>query len=83
MQQLLVTLVCFTNVTDGSGASHTPNIVHHFALQVESGSMLAAGSVVEAGTTVPSGELWAGNPARKLRALKEDEQAYLKSLPSR
>lgn len=28
---------------------------------------MAAGSVVTAGTTVPSGELWGGNPARKLR----------------
>jgi carbonic anhydrase/acetyltransferase-like protein (isoleucine patch superfamily) len=45
--------------------------------------MIAAGAVVEEGATVPSGELWAGNPARKLRDLKSDEQQYLASLPAR
>eukprot|EP00878_Enallax_costatus_P003104 GHUV01003303.1.p1 GENE.GHUV01003303.1~~GHUV01003303.1.p1 ORF type:complete len:228 (+),score=42.96 GHUV01003303.1:170-853(+) len=59
------------------------NAVVQNGCTVESGSMLAAGSVVEPGTTVLSGELWAGNPARKLRALKEEDRAYLYSLPSR
>jgi gamma-carbonic anhydrase len=45
--------------------------------------MIAAGSIVEPGATVPSGELWAGNPARKLRALKPEEAQYLETLPSR
>jgi carbonic anhydrase/acetyltransferase-like protein (isoleucine patch superfamily) len=51
--------------------------------QVESGSMIAAGAVVEAGTTVPSGELWAGNPARRVRALKQEEKDHLEALPDR
>lgn len=51
--------------------------------QVESGSMVAAGAVVEAGTTVPSGELWAGNPARRVRALKQEEKDHLEALPER
>lgn len=51
--------------------------------QVESGSMVAAGAVVDRGTTVPSGELWAGNPAKRLRELKEEEKAYLETLPAR
>lgn len=45
--------------------------------------MLAAGSVVEPGVTIPSGELWAGNPARKLRELKDEEKDYLNTLPAR
>jgi len=45
--------------------------------------MIAAGAVVEAGTTVPAGELWAGHPARRVRDLKQDEKDYLDSLPHR
>lgn len=45
--------------------------------------MIAAGAVVGPGSTVPSGELWAGNPAKKLRELKPEEQEYLNTLPQR
>jgi hypothetical protein len=45
--------------------------------------MVAAGSVVEPGTTVASGELWAGNPAKRVRQLKQEERDYLDSLPER
>ncbi len=45
--------------------------------------MIAAGAVVEAGSTVASGELWAGNPARRVRELKQEEKDYLESLPAR
>lgn len=45
--------------------------------------MVAAGAVLEPGVTVCSGELWAGNPARKLRELKPEEKAYLETLPAR
>ena len=60
-------------------------VVAHFtfAVQVESGSMIAAGAVVEAGSTVASGELWAGNPARRVRELKQEEKDYLDTLPDR
>lgn len=40
---------------------------------VESGAMVAAGAVVTSGKVVRRGELWAGNPARKLRDLTEED----------
>lgn len=51
--------------------------------QVESEAMVAAGAVVPIDTVVPSGELWAGNPARRMRDLKPDELDYLRNLPKR
>ena len=39
--------------------------------------MVAAGSLVPPNTTVPTGEIWAGNPARKLRALDADEAEFI------
>jgi hypothetical protein len=32
---------------------------------------------------VPSGEVWAGNPAKKLRDVKPSERDYLRNLPNR
>ena len=40
---------------------------------VESHSMVAAGSVVLAGTKIKTGELWGGVPARFLRKVRDDE----------
>lgn len=51
--------------------------------QVHSGSVVAAGAYVEEGTVIPSGEVWAGNPAKKLRSLKPQEEEYLRVLPGR
>jgi len=45
---------------------------------VESKAMVAAGALVTPGKRVPSGELWAGSPAKKLRDLSPEEQAGLK-----
>lgn len=45
--------------------------------RVERGGMVAAGAVVLPGTVVPTGELWGGNPARRLRELKCEEKAFL------
>lgn len=42
---------------------------------VESGAMVAAGALVTPGKVVRSGELWAGVPARALRALSAEERA--------
>eukprot|EP00695_Tsukubamonas_globosa_P003226 TRINITY_DN524_c0_g1_i2.p2 TRINITY_DN524_c0_g1~~TRINITY_DN524_c0_g1_i2.p2 ORF type:complete len:90 (-),score=27.36 TRINITY_DN524_c0_g1_i2:84-353(-) len=36
--------------------------------------MVAAGSLVSPGTVVPSGQLWAGAPAKFLRDLSAEEQ---------
>lgn len=43
---------------------------------VETGAMVAAGAVVSPGKVVKSGELWAGIPAKPLRALRQDELDY-------
>ena len=40
-------------------------------------ALVAAGAVVGPGVEIPSGELWVGNPARKLRDLSETERARL------
>ena len=45
--------------------------------RVESRAMVAAGALVTPGKTVPSGELWAGAPARLQRPLGERETALL------
>lgn len=45
--------------------------------KVESLSFIAAGAVVGKGEIVKSGELWVGNPARKLRDLTEKEKQQL------
>eukprot|EP00013_Stygamoeba_regulata_P016447 CAMPEP_0177677946 /NCGR_PEP_ID=MMETSP0447-20121125/28717_1 /TAXON_ID=0 /ORGANISM="Stygamoeba regulata, Strain BSH-02190019" /LENGTH=266 /DNA_ID=CAMNT_0019186857 /DNA_START=238 /DNA_END=1035 /DNA_ORIENTATION=+ len=44
---------------------------------VETEAVVSAGSVVESDTTVPTGQLWAGNPAQFVRALTEQERASL------
>ena len=43
---------------------------------VESRAMVAAGALVTPGKRVPSGQLWAGNPARYKRDLTEEEIGY-------
>ena len=40
---------------------------------IESDAMLAAGALLPPGRRVPSGELWAGTPARRVRELRPDE----------
>lgn len=43
---------------------------------VEGGAMVAAGALVTPGKRVKRGELWAGSPAKFMRALTEKEIAY-------
>jgi len=43
---------------------------------VEGGSMVAAGALVTPRKRVAEGELWGGSPARRLRALSEEDKAY-------
>ena len=45
---------------------------------LEAGAMVAAGAMVTPGKTVPSGELWAGRPAQKMRDLTDKEKEGLK-----
>eukprot|EP00796_Vickermania_ingenoplastis_P004892 gene4892-3509_t len=42
--------------------------------KIESGAMLCAASVLQAGAIIPSGEMWAGNPAEKVSDLTEKER---------
>jgi len=42
---------------------------------VGANAVLAPGTVVPPGRLVPAGELWAGKPARFVRALTKDEKA--------
>ena len=44
---------------------------------VESNAMLAAGALLTPGKRVPSGELWAGSPAKFFRRLSEGEVAFI------
>ena len=48
---------------------------------VESGAMVAAGALVAPGKRIPSGQLWAGNPARYLREVRERERHYMVYIP--
>lgn len=45
---------------------------------IEGGAMLAAGSLVTSGKTIPAGALWGGRPARYMRDLTEEERKFLK-----
>ncbi len=45
---------------------------------VEGGAMVAAGALVAPGKRVKSGELWGGNPARKMRDLTPEQIKGLK-----
>jgi len=46
-------------------------------VKVESYGVVAAGSVVPENTTIPSYQIWAGNPARYLRDLTNEEKEVL------
>ncbi len=50
---------------------------------VESAAMVAAGALVTPGKRVPSGELWAGSPARKLRDFPAEEAAAFADIARR
>lgn len=46
---------------------------------VEGGAMVAAGALLTPGKRVKSGELWGGNPAKKMRDLTPEQIAGLKA----
>lgn len=49
---------------------------------MESGAIVAAGAIVTPGSVVKAGEIWAGNPARKLRDLLPEEAAFIEKSAS-
>ncbi|TQD88783.1 hypothetical protein C1H46_025672 [Malus baccata] len=55
----------------GMGATLLDGVV------VEKHAMVAAGSLVRQNTRIPSGEVWAGNPAKFLRKLTDEEKAFI------
>eukprot|EP00850_Spirogloea_muscicola_P003833 SM000016S01821 [mRNA] locus=s16:68410:70198:- [translate_table: standard] len=55
----------------GMGATLLDGVV------VEKGAMVAAGSLVTQNTRIPSGQIWAGNPAKFLRNLSSEESAFI------
>lgn len=56
----------------GMGACVMDNAV------IESNAMLAACGLLTPNKRIPSGQLWAGSPAKYMRDLTEDELAYIK-----
>ena len=50
-----------------------PHPPAHTHPQVESRTVVAAGALVPPGTTIPSGQVWAGSPAKFIRTLAEGE----------
>lgn len=44
---------------------------------VKTHAMLAAGAILTPGKRIPSGELWAGSPARFMRRLTDQEISYI------
>lgn len=52
-------------------------------MQIGPFSIIAGGSYIEEDQEVPSNEVWAGSPAKKLRDLKPEEKDYLRNLPVR
>lgn len=54
----------------GMGATLLDGVV------VEEEAMVAAGALVTPGKRVPTGELWGGSPARKMRDLTKEERDY-------
>lgn len=44
---------------------------------VKTGGMVAAGAVVTYNKIVPAGEIWAGNPAKLLREMKQSEKDFI------
>lgn len=52
-------------------------------VKMEQGSIVAGGAMVLPGVTIPTGQIWAGTPARFLRALTADEAMFISSSASR
>jgi carbonic anhydrase/acetyltransferase-like protein (isoleucine patch superfamily) len=44
---------------------------------VGGGAMVAAGALLTPRKRVPSGELWSGSPAKKMRELTQEERDYI------
>src|SRR6187402_2958719 len=65
-----------SNLQDGTFVGMHSTVLDGAVVETE--AMVAAGAVVTPGKIVRRGELWAGNPARKLRDLTEKDFADFK-----
>jgi len=61
-----------SNVLIGMGSKIFPGA------KIESNTFIAAGAIVPPDVTVPSGELWAGQPAKKLKSLSKQQLDKIK-----
>jgi len=52
------------------------SVVLDFAV-IERGAFLAAGAILTPKKRIPSGQMWAGNPAKYFRELKQEEKDYI------
>ena len=68
-----------TSFGSATGATPPASAASYVGAVVESGAMVAAGALVTAGKRVPSGELWAGSPAKFFRKLKPEEVAFFRT----
>lgn len=57
----------------GDGTQIQPGCIVQEGSVVESNCILAAGANVAPGTFVPAGQFWAGNPAKYIRDVEEEE----------
>jgi carbonic anhydrase/acetyltransferase-like protein (isoleucine patch superfamily) len=55
----------------GMGATVIDGVV------VQTGAMVAAGAMVPYRKVIPTGQIWAGNPAKFLRDMKQSEKDYI------
>ena len=52
------------------------SVVLDFAV-IETGGFLAAGGILTPRKCIPAGQMWAGNPAKYFRELKQEEKEYI------
>ncbi len=68
-------LIHAATLEDNSFLGMGATIIDHVV--VEPGAFIAAGALVPPGKRVPSGQMWAGNPAKYFRDLRPEEVAFL------
>ena len=68
-------LIHAATIEDGSFVG-MGSVVLDFAV-IETGGFLAAGGILTPRKRIPKGQMWAGNPAKYLRDLKQEEADYI------
>lgn len=68
-------LIHAATLMDNSFLGMGATVIDHAVL--EPGSFVAAGALVPPGKRVPTGQMWAGNPAKYFRDLKPEEVEFI------